>query len=203
MCDLPFLALILTKRTLFKSLSWRIKTACFVGYLLLVTGTELIRLNKEEKQLPVSVHVNALVQKNPPAFKQEFNGCPHIPKQIKIYDRLYYKPLTLTWFWFKVSLKTHLSVSEVAGHILYLLHQCAARDKPNSNVKIAAALKSLVAGCVSDGCLYLCSTNRGEYKLVSSGRGLMRAGLNSVISSEGRTSNEKEQGIFKCDSTGF
>lgn len=36
---------------------------------------------------------------------------------------------------------THLSVSEVAGHILYLLHQRAARDKPNSNFKITAAVR--------------------------------------------------------------
>lgn len=36
---------------------------------------------------------------------------------------------------------THLSVSEVAGRILCLLHQCAARDKPKSNFKIAAAVR--------------------------------------------------------------
>lgn len=43
-------------------------------------------------------------------------------------------------------------------------------------------------------CVYLRSTNQGEYKLVSSGRGLMRAGLNSVISSEERMLNENNKG---------
>lgn len=142
MCYLPFLALILTKHTLFKSL---MENQDSIFRWLPAVGHRHRADPFEQRGGAASslypCQDPGTEKKN--SFQTEFNACPRIPKQMKYMicsttslDTDTTPILSILW-----EPSTHLSVLEVAGHILYLLHQCAEGDKPNSNFKTAAAVR--------------------------------------------------------------